>query len=205
MNRRSFLRQWLGWLGQATLTGWTWLSLSACRDRSPVQPSAATKPAPQPVTSTPARKSLAATEARTLEAALARLLPSGVPAGTPGAREAKVIDYLDRQLAEPHFRGFLQLVQRGAKLLEQVSVREAKGPFHSQSDAAQDEILARFQAGAISGSRYPTQRFFAVLHSFSLEGFLGHPQYGGNADRLVWRSLGLDPHCPNSHGAKARP
>ena len=205
MNRRSFLRQWLSWLGQATLTGWTWLGLSACRDRSPARPEAAPKAASRAPAPTPATKSLRVAEARTLEAALERLLPSGVPVGTPGARQAKVIDYLDRQLAEPHFRGFLQLLQRGAKLLEQVSIREVKGPFHSQSDAIQDAILTRFQAGTISGTRYPTQRFFAVLHSFGLEGFLGHPRYGGNADRLVWRSLGLDPHCPNAHGPKGQP
>jgi len=134
-------------------------------------------------------------EVPTLEAALERMFPSDGAAGPPGAQAAHLLEYLDRQMMEPHFESLHRMMRTGVLYLDKLAMREQKQPFAALPAAAQDDILARFQVGAVRGMTFPQQRFFDTLHSFGLEGTWGDPKYGGNPDKIVWRWAGIDPHC----------
>ncbi len=169
LDRRAFL---MG-LGGVALTG--------CK-RSPDP--AAPRPGAPPTSPTPGPP---ARTADTLDAALERIVP--------GAAKAQVRRYVDRQLALPHFAGLQGLVRHGTKLLEKVARREAGGPFQTLDAASQDELLARFQTGQVK-TKFPTAKWFAVVHAFALEGWLGDPKHGGNADRRGWKAIGWELQCP---------
>ncbi len=74
---------------------------------------------------------LTATEAATLDALCARLIPSDD--GTPGAKEARAVDYIDRSLA-----GYFADSRKGAA-------------FTALSPADQDAVLTAMQKNAVTG------------------------------------------------------
>jgi hypothetical protein len=123
-----------------------------------------------------------------LLAALEQLLPGGVVPGLPGAREAGVARYIDQELQKPYFKDLARLVQRGIAALDGLARTERGRPFPALPAGDQQACLARVQRGAPPG-----ERFFEVLLTLALEGYLGAPQHGGNRDGLVWRAIGFDP------------
>ena len=188
MNRRVFLKQSARWVVRLAAVGVALPALDGCHHdaaRSAADagghPDAPWKP-----------KVLGAAEAVAIEAMLERLLPSNVPPGTPGAKEAQVLRYLDGQLQKPYFHGFQRLVGTGARYLDLVARKEHHLPFARLTPAQQDDQLRRFQTGRIP-IRFPLARFFGSVWSFALEGFLGDPKYGGNAGGIVWQSIDFDP------------
>lgn len=116
-----------------------------------------------------------------MEAVLEQLLPDGVVAGVPGAREARVADHVRRELAQPHFQHFARAVQRGLGELDALSLREAGRPFAALPAPQQRALLGRFQADP----------FFEVLRTLALEGYLGSPAPGGNPQAVVWKAFGI--------------
>ena len=128
-----------------------------------------------------------ADEALTLEAMLERMIPSNVPPGAPGARETRVLRYVDAQLVEPRLAQHQEVVRGGLRALGEGSVR-----FHELPTEQQDEWLRRAQRG--EGS-FASPRFFQVVLTLALEGHWGDPRYGGNHDKLAWRWVGIDPGC----------
>lgn len=203
MRRRTFLQRSLGWLLGAVGLGLV-SSADGCKDHGKTGGRAAAKPgtagAKQAASAAPASKVtvppdvklglFSPAEGQTLEAMLERLIPSNVPPGTPGARETRVIRYLDRQLKEKQFAGFEGLVRGGLRYLDLVAKKEHHARFADLGHDAQDDILARFQVGRIR-VHFPLPRFFIIVETFALEGFLGAPKHGGNAHCLAWSSIGF--------------
>lgn len=121
---------------------------------------------------------LAIAEAAGLEAIAARIIPSD---GTPGAREAGVIHFIDQSLgtfmadAAPELRAGLASLEALAG--------EAHGErvFAELDAAAQDALLARIEDTA----------FFGLVHFLTIGGMFALPAYGGNRDHLGWQLLGL--------------
>lgn len=134
-------------------------------------------------------------EVAVLGVVLARLFPSDNGVGAPDAAGAHLIEYIDRQLLEPHFASLHRMMRTGLLYLDKLAMREQKQPFVALTTAQQDDILGRFQVGSVRGMTFPQERFFDTLHSFALEGYWGDPKYGGNADKIVWRWAGIDPGC----------
>jgi hypothetical protein len=71
-----------------------------------------------------------AEQAVTMEAMLERLLPSDVPAGTPGARETRVLRYLDGQLGTPRFPQYRDLFRDGLAALDAIAHAKSAVRFH---------------------------------------------------------------------------
>lgn len=173
LDRRGFL---LGLGGVALTRCKKERSAPAPASVSPrASPAAAPAPAAAPVT------------ADTLDALLDRLIPA--------AGDARVRRYFDRQLAEPHFKQLGGMVRHGVKLLDKVALREGGGAFVALPDASKDQLLARFQAGDIR-TKFPTAKWFAIVHTLALEGWLGDPSHGGNADGRGWGAIGWQLQCP---------
>src|SRR6185369_16692392 len=133
-----------------------------------------------------------AEEARVVAAACERIFPSD--ASGPGATEAGVVIYIDRQLAGPYGRDKYrytkgpwvesvaehgnqgkatprEIYREGIRLLEDFAALPA---------TAQDAKLRAIEKSA----------FFQLLRRHTLEGLLSDPLHGGNRDMIGWQLIG---------------
>jgi gluconate 2-dehydrogenase gamma chain len=131
-------------------------------------------------------------EARVVSAASERIFPSDESG--PGATEAGVVVYIDRQLAGPYGRDKYrytkepwvdsvpehgnqskatprEIYREGLRLLED---------FPSLPGAGQDAKLRAIEKTA----------FFQLLRRHTLEGMLSDPLHGGNAGMIGWQLIG---------------
>jgi len=151
-------------------------------------------------------------EARFIEAATARLIPSDDVG--PGAIEAQVPRYLDRQLAgawgagERLYRsgpwqpgtpsqGY-QLPYTPAELfrtaLRGIAAdlqRAGRPTFDRLPPLEQDRYLTELQEGRRELEGVPSAVFFETLWAMTVEGYFADPAYGGNADMASWRMIGF--------------
>ena len=130
----------------------------------------------------PAKSILASAQLRDLDAIAALILPSD---DTPGAREAHVVDFIDRAL------GTFAAAQRPlfdaglADLNARVARRHpAAGRFADLPEADAAALLRELEA---EGSD-----FFEAARVATISGFLANPEYGGNAGKTGWRAIGFD-------------
>jgi gluconate 2-dehydrogenase gamma chain len=134
------------------------------------------------------------TEARIVVAAAARIFPSD-EAG-PGAREAGVAIYIDRQLGGPWGRDRYRYTQAPfdedpsdhlgyqGKATPREIYREALKDlkdFDRLSAQQQDQRLAQIES----------TRFFALLWQNTIEGMFSDPIHGGNVDMIGWQLIGF--------------
>jgi gluconate 2-dehydrogenase gamma chain len=129
---------------------------------------------------------LTAAEGATLEAIVARLIPTD--ANGPGAAEARAARYIDRALG-----GFLAAslpVYRAGLAGIETYTRAAKGMAFTQLSAQeQDAVLTEVERNAAKGFT-GASFFFNVVLSHTLQGTFGDPFYGGNANFVGWDLLG---------------
>jgi gluconate 2-dehydrogenase gamma chain len=132
-------------------------------------------------------QTLSATESTTLEAIVARLIPTD--ANGPGATEAKAAHYIDRALggalasSRPAYAAGLAAVDEYA--------RSTKGAsFGALSPAGQDAVLTDMESGAATGFTPNSAAFFDLLRNHTLQGMFCDPYYGGNANFVGWDLLG---------------
>jgi gluconate 2-dehydrogenase gamma chain len=148
-------------------------------------------------------------EAAFIEAAVARLIPADDQ--WPGALEAGVPNYMDKQLAgawgagerlyrsgpwQPGTPGQgYQLPYTPAELfhtaLAAIEKELAHTPFATMSSDGQDSYLKKLQAGGHDLDGVPSDVFFAQLWQCTLEGFFSDPVYGGNRNMVGWRMIGF--------------
>jgi gluconate 2-dehydrogenase gamma chain len=150
-------------------------------------------------------------EAAFIEAAVARLIPADHE--WPGALEAAVPNYIDKQLAgawgagERLYRsgpwqqgtpsqGY-QLPFTPAELFHTAlaainkELTAAGTPFATMGPDQQDAFLRSLEAGGKSFGGVPSDVFFAHLWESTLEGFFSDPVYGGNRDMVSSRMIGF--------------
>jgi len=115
-----------------------------------------------------------------VEALAAQIIPSD---GTPGAKEAGVIFFIDRALStfdrdlQPAYRDGMALVQAKRKELFPAST----------SVASLKDVEAESLVRAIEKTD-----FFDTLRAHTLMGFLGHPSHGGNRATAGWKLIGFE-------------
>lgn len=117
---------------------------------------------------------------RTLEAVVERLIPSDD--GRPGAREARVIDYIDRALADRFNASLRAPVREFCDLVEKIAADDWGRAFTELEPLEQDQVLAAAQG---------TTHTFEDVLELALEGFLGHPRHGGNFGGVGWEFIGF--------------
>ena len=132
-------------------------------------------------------ESLTAAEADTLDAIVARLIPTD--ALGPGAAEARAVRYIDRALG-----GALSAVRQdyaaGLAALDRYSRSSRGGVFAQLSPADQDSILGELETGAASGFESSPAEFFNMVLTHTHQGTFGDPYYGGNANFVGWDLIG---------------
>jgi gluconate 2-dehydrogenase gamma chain len=131
-------------------------------------------------------ETLTAAEGATLEAIVARLIPTD--ANGPGAAEARAARYIDRALGG-FLNSFVVVYRTGLAGVESYA-RSAKGASFTQLSAHdQDALLTDMENNAAKG--FPAAAlFFNVVLSHTIQGTFGDPFYGGNANFVGWDLLG---------------
>lgn len=149
-------------------------------------------------------------EAAFVEAAVSRLIPPDEE--WPGALEAGVPNYMDKQLAgawgagERLYRngpwqqgtpqqGY-QLPFTPAELFHTALAainKSGKGGARFGKMAPHDQgvYLKSLEAGEKDLGGVPSNVFFAHLWQLTVEGFFSDPVYGGNRDMISWRMIGF--------------
>jgi gluconate 2-dehydrogenase gamma chain len=197
MDRRKFIK---GATSATAMAGLGAFSVACKKDQTPGGKNKGdTASAPAIAPPTGGWKALDEKEAITLSVALERIVPAGTPPGAPGAADTGLIYFLDAQLAESHFSGFKKLIKNGARALDDVAARGGGGPFSSLPPQKADALLEDFQKQRVQNLKFAQGRFFAILHTFAMEGYLGSPRHGGNKDKKSWAWLGIQPGCPQMH------
>jgi gluconate 2-dehydrogenase gamma chain len=133
-------------------------------------------------------------EALIVAAAASRIFPSDDSG--PGAKEAGVVIYIDRQLAGPYGRDRYRYTQgpfvedaprefgyQGKATPREVyreGLKDLKG-FDRLSPEEQDKQLRQIESS----------HFFALLRQNTIEGMFCDPIHGGNADMVGWQLIGF--------------
>jgi gluconate 2-dehydrogenase gamma chain len=165
-----------------------------------------------PAYAAPSRRYLTASEHGFVEAAVARIIPADDLG--PGAKEAGVADFIDRQLAGPYGRAegwYMQgpwrqgideqgyqlkltpaQVYRAAIAAIDGHVRAQRHKAFAELDAAaQDAVLNALDTAQLDIPGVPVRKFFEMLVRNTVEGFFADPIYGGNKDFIGWRLIGF--------------
>ena len=161
---------------------------------------------------------LNAAEAGFLTAAVDRMIPPD--ATGPGASEAGVVVFLDRQLAGAYGNGAhfylegpwqtgtesqgyqsrftpAQFYRHAIGAIEQAVGRSANGKaFKDLPGDRQDALLKQMESGDLKLEGPITSKaFFTMFLQNVLEGYFSDPIYGGNKDGVAWAMIGF----PGAH------
>ena len=130
---------------------------------------------------------LTAPQAATLEAFVARLIPSDESG--PGALEAGAARYIDRALGDA-LASSREAYMAGLGALDSYAERTAGRPFAELEPDMQDALLGELEQNRVEGFTPDSLTFFNLVLGHTLEGTFGDPHYGGNRDFVGWELLG---------------
>lgn len=121
-------------------------------------------------------------QVRELDAVTATLVPTD---DLPGAREARVVRFIDRSLATWAKDQKPQL-EAALRALGEFVARERPGAasFASLGGAEREAVLRAFEQA------HP-QEFNGAFHFPTMVGMFANPSYGGNANKVGWSLMGF--------------
>lgn len=149
-------------------------------------PGAEAAQSPRPAPREPI-ENLTPAEADTLDAIVARLIPSD--AQSPGATEARAATYIDRAIGGA-LAWSRPAVKAGLASTEALALATKQRPFTQLTAAEQDELLGTIERNAAPGFEGGSAPFFATLLNLTWQGTFGDPFYGGNRNFAGWDLLG---------------
>ncbi|CAI0704092.1 Gluconate 2-dehydrogenase subunit 3 precursor [Serratia entomophila] len=146
-----------------------------------------------------------------VKAAVARLIPADERG--PGALEAGVPEFIDRQMNTPYATGSIwymqgpfnpdapkemgyqlplvpkQIYNLGIADADAYSKKTAGKAFAELDAAQQDAMLQKFESGDAQFEQLPAKLFFSYLLQNAREGFFSDPIHGGNKDMVGWKLI----------------
>jgi gluconate 2-dehydrogenase gamma chain len=157
-------------------------------------------------------------EAAFLDAAVERLIPTDELA--PGAKDAGVTVYIDRQLSsswgthgrnyragpwldgtpEQGFQSRLtpqEIYRIGIREINEHCRAAHEKPFDQLASGKQDAVLKALEKDEVALPSLSSKLFFDLLWRNTEEGYFADPMYGGNRDKAGWKLLGF-PGMPSS-------
>ena len=120
-------------------------------------------------------------QAAEVEAMAAQIIPTD---STPGAREARVVNFIDRALTtfekdrQADYRKGLDELGRA----DQAARSRPRAAFPRCSAEQQIQVLTAME-------RTP---FFNLVRTHTITGFFASPVHGGNADKVGWKLVSYD-------------
>lgn len=113
---------------------------------------------------------------------------------SPGASDAGVINYIDRQLASV-FHYDQQVYRQGLKNLQQNCIKQFNINFEMLPTDTQIELMQLMEKNLLDKTIWEEKsasQFFALLLKHTMQGFYGSPIHGGNKDYASFRMLKID-------------
>ena len=132
-------------------------------------------------------ETLTAGEGATLQAVVARLIPSDERG--PGALEAGAATYIDRALAGP-LAGSREAYRAGLAALDRYAQAAQGARFATLDAARQDALLGAVEANAAPEFGPGAAGFFNLVLTHTVQGTFSDPAHGGNVDFIGWRMIG---------------
>jgi gluconate 2-dehydrogenase gamma chain len=133
-----------------------------------------------------AAETLTASEAETLGAIAARLIPTD--ASGPGAAEAGAARYIDRALGGA-LSSFRDTYRAGLASIDRYAQGAKGNVFSRLSSADQDAVLRDIERNAAAGFT-ESAAFFNLVLAHTIQGTFCDPHYGGNANFAGWDLIG---------------
>ena len=185
LSRRRFLSHGISGLSSAWITA-HWPAVLSAADHAHRAAQSATPPK---------FEFFSSEQAAEIDAIAARIIPTD---GTPGAREAGVVYFIDRALIT--FASDDQKTYKEGLPDLQARVRElfpAVERFSAATPEQQDEVLHSLDDHAPVPARPfrprpAAQSFFETLRQHTIAGFLIDPDAGGNRDGVGWKVIGRE-------------
>lgn len=199
--RRRFLQQALALVPASSLAAGATLTQTACSSEN------GTKAAAQPYEPTYFTKA----EWAFVNAAVDHLIPADEYG--PGAIEAAVPEFLDRQMQSPYGLGKLWYMQgpfhpevdatygyqmslpprdiyrHGIAACDAACQKQYGKTFAELDKRTQEQVLKNLESGKMELDAVPAKTFFGFLLTNTKEGFLSDPQYGGNRNMVGWKMI----------------
>jgi gluconate 2-dehydrogenase gamma chain len=112
----------------------------------------------------------------------------------PGAKEALVVVFLDRQLVGYH-RRFQDIYRKVLEYIRESCMQQFGMSFSTLSDEKKILFLRSLEENTVSGEMWKdmaSSDFFNLILNHTMQGFYGSPRHGGNKDYASYRMLNLD-------------
>ena len=167
VSRRELIRR-VGLAGAAAAVPVGVLAQAAARPREPLE-------------------SLSESEAETLDAIVARLIPTD--ALGPGATEARAARYIDRALAGA-LASSRDAYRAGLAALDSYARTTNGVPFARLSAQNQDSVLRDLERNVAPGFTPSAASFFNLVLAHTIQGTFCDPFYGGNDNFVGWDLIG---------------
>jgi gluconate 2-dehydrogenase gamma chain len=131
------------------------------------------------------------TEARLVGAIVEQIIPTDQD---PGARDAGVVNYIDKQLAG-FFRNHAETYRQCLIGVQQTSQALFKNDFETLAWDDQTAVLKALESGQVKEDAWKNQssrNFFEMVRQHTMQGFYGSPRHGGNKGFASFKMIGLD-------------
>lgn len=122
-------------------------------------------------------------ESRLVEALCDQVIPAD---DTPGAKQAGVLYYIDRQLAGP-LRRFAPAYHDGLSKLRGACHDRTGREFLDLPFPEQTKFLQEMEAARLEN----LDSFWRLVIDHTMQGFYGSPAHGGNRGEVSWDMLGI--------------
>lgn len=120
-------------------------------------------------------------EARLVDAICEQIIPADQD---PGAHDAGVVNFIDKQLVGP-YRRHQKTYRDGLVRVDEVSKEMFGREFLTVTAPQQIDVLKALEAGK-------ARSFFRLIRDHTMQGFYGGPQHGGNRGYASYKMLGID-------------
>ena len=130
-------------------------------------------------------------EAKVLSAIAEQIIPAD---DDPGASDANVINFIDRQLVS-YLKEYQELYRTGLRGVQEFSLSMYNRKFEELPWEDQYELLSSLEKGTAEGDSWKStdpRNFFDTVRNHTMMGFYGPPRHGGNRNLVSYRMLGYD-------------
>lgn len=113
---------------------------------------------------------------------------------SPGATDAGVIHYIDRQLSGV-FHYDQEIYRTGIKNLQDYCSNNNGKTFETLVSEEQINLMKKMDSNLMNEKDWPQGKpseFFNLVHSHTMQGFYGSPIHGGNKDFMSFEMLRID-------------
>lgn len=151
-------------------------------------------------------------EMKVLVAVCEQIIPADLH---PGAKDANVVNFIDKQIVGPYVR-FQEDYRFMLSALNVSANQLCGGNFFNLPPEKQIFLMERMEKGELAADTWKDKNqpyLFNLLVDHTMQGFYGSPRHGGNKNYCSYKMIGLDyPHvigqnrygsgCRNSEGKK---